>query len=1326
MGRWAVYTPVALFAVLSVVSFAPCLSAQQAPDTSSVPASVQRTRPYRRAQWFIEQRAYPIGHIPAGVRLDALNQVEQMIANESRTTAKPNLVRGLSLANGTAPAASGAVWLPMGPQPTSNVFENSPVSGRISSIVIDPNTPSTIYIGAAMGGVWKSTDSGANWTPLTDGRETLAIGAVALDPDNTQNVWVGTGESNFGADNYYGAGILKSADGGSTWTLLAQSTFGAPIQPTIGGAKIGSLAVLKGSSGLVAIAGVQFFQQSTSSFSPHSGIWRTADGGTTWTNVLAAATGDVVAWDPNNASNCGNSCISYATIGYWGGDSTNGFYRSNDSGQTWTLITGGVIPTYPSANVGRIAMGLAKNNTGATIKTTIYLGVGDSSTQNVLGMYKSTDGGTTWAALSNPPNYCTSQCFYDTVIGVVPNNDSVVFAGGAYGDQVATPSTMWRSTDGGSTWTEVSKPTGTFFSKLHADMHAIAFSPDSSTIYLGSDGGIYSSSNAPSSATAALSIVWNNLNGSATDPTKSLGTLQFYPGMSVASANLALGGTQDNGTQLFTGNYVWSEVECGDGGWSAIDPSNNNTMYTACNTGPIDIEKSTSASPAYGTFSAVTTGITTSDRALFIPPLVIDPSTPTTLYFGSFKLYQTTNSASTWTAMAGGADLTASSSGKISAIGVGTNNTVWVGTSNSKVQVTTNASLGASATFTDRSSGLPNRAITQVMPDRSDTSGATAYVTFSGFDQYNSGFGPGGDGLGYVYKTTNTGATWTNLTGNLPHSPVNDIVVDTSAPNTLYVGTDVGVFYTSNANASPPTWNTLVTGLPKSAVLSLKMDANSRTLIAGTHGRSAWRVVVGGVATLSTNALIFGAQGFGLASAPQTVVVTNTGSAAVTLNTISITNNPTEFALPASVSPVRNNSRLPACSNAMVLSGGGSCAVSVTFTPTGSGTRTGALTVNNTGSVSNLTVNLTGSGPAANAVSLLPASLSFGNVVVNGSLTMPVALSNATISAVSISGFSLPAGYSQTNNCPASLSAGAGCTLIVTFHPTTLTASSGNFSVQDAAGTQTASLSGTGANPTETLTRPGTVAGTTAAGPTTLTPSRPVRPVRSGTTTVLAGTAATVPIVFAPVGETGAATLACFGAPAGTTCEVQPSTLTLKGSPARANVRIRYADSVDSAPAGVYDVQVLAKTDSFSSVLAIPINLVSRRPVAHSDTLAGDNGPRVARSSDEPAPAAFEISATRIDFTADDHKGDPPAREITLTNKLSSPMSVSIDAPSGDFLQTNDCGGELQPASSCRISIRVKADVPFPAAGQLNITTAAGSASVELSVKNMYRIKPED
>ena len=1333
MGRtrqlccWPLAAASYLFSFCLVLASLP-LAAQQ--DPANIPDSVKRSRPYRRAEWFVQQRAYPLGYIPSGARQQALSEVDQMIANETRAGVSNFAARGLALANGAAGAASGSVWTPMGPQPTSTAFSNNPVSGRLTSIVVDPVSPNTIYIGAAMGGVWKSTDGGANWTPLTDAQPTLAVGAVALDPDNNQSIWVATGEENFGLDNYYGAGILKSSDGGTTWTQLAQSTFGVPVSatpPTLGGAKIGSLAILKGSNGQVAIAAVQFFQ--SSGLTPASGIYRTGDGGNSWTNVLNSAAGNVVAWDPNNASNCGSSCIGYATIDSSFGDTSNGFYRSMDSGQTWTKIANAGLPSYPTSSLGRIAMGLAKNNTGATIKTTIYLGIGSSSTQNVLSMWKSTDGGSSWSQLTNAPNYCSSQCFYDNVIGVVPNNDSVVFVGGSFSaDGGATASIIWRSSDGGSTFQEFSKASSASFSSLHADLHAIAFSPDNSTVYAGTDGGIYASSNATNVNTANTQVTWTNLNGSATDVTKSLAITQFYPGMSITSASYVFGGTQDNGSQLFTGNLVWNQVACGDGAWTAIDPNNQNNLYTACNSGPIDIEKSTSSSPSWFTFSESDTGISTSDRANFIPPLVMDPANSSILYFGSFRLYQTTNGAMNWVEMDPSlanntGDLTGGGNAHINAIGVGPNNVVWVGTSGntsgtiaSKVQVSTNANLGASATFTDRSTGLPNRAVTQVMPDPADATGGTAYVTFSGFDQYTGG--TGGDHLGYVYKTSNSGATWTNLTGNLPHSPVNDIVIDPSIANTLYVATDVGVFYTSNANVVTPTWNTLVGGLPKSAVLSLKLHNASRTLIAGTHGRGVWRVVPGGLATVAPATLTFGAQGFSLASAPQSVTITNTGNAAITLNTLST--GSAEFAI---VSPSSSRpARIPTCVNAMILGGGASCSVYIAFTPNGAGARNAILTIANSGVTSPLTVSLSGTGPTAAAVSLLPSPVAFGNVIVNGDATIPVAVSNATGGAVSLANFSVPTGYSQTSNCPASLNAGAGCVIFLTFQPLSLSSFSGNLSVTAGGNAVTASVSGTGSNPAESLGRPNTTPGTAAAGPTTLNPLRPSRPVRSTTNQVVAGSMATVPLVFSSDAASGTASLACLGAPDGVTCTVEPATLKLRGASVGANVKLSYNDAA-TAP-GEYQVQVVARTESFSSVLAIPIRLVSRRTLERSDAANAQNAPPALRSSDTPAPEAFDISPARLEFTSADRRRDAAAREITITNRQAAPLAVAIDSVEGDFVESNDCGVELQPSSSCRVRVRLRADVPFPVAGHLNIRTSAGSATVELLMR--YDVRPQE
>jgi photosystem II stability/assembly factor-like uncharacterized protein len=280
---------------------------------------------------------------------------------------------------------------------------------------------------------------------------------------------------------------------------------------------------------------------------------------------------------------------------------------------------------------------------------------------------------------------------------------------------------------------------------------------------------------------------------------------------------------------IHSGTPTWNDVVCGDGGYTAIDLSTPAIMYAACER--FNIFKSTS-NGAFGTWNAALTGINTGDRVDFIPPLVMDPSNSHTLYFGTNRVYQTTNGASSWTAIS--PDLTGGNSffGVLSAIAVAPNNsnTVYVGTMDNRVQVTTNAGSGPSATWRNVSAGLPPRVVTHVAV--APTTSTTAYATFSGF----TGFG---DNLGHVFKTTNGGSAWSDISGDLPNTPVNFLVIDPDAPSTLFLATDVGVFYSTNGGTN---WTSLVNGLPRVAVLGLTLHNPSGTLRASTHGRGAWDV----------------------------------------------------------------------------------------------------------------------------------------------------------------------------------------------------------------------------------------------------------------------------------------------------------------------------------------------------------------------------------------------------------------------------------------------------------------------------------------------------
>src|SRR6266436_8629786 len=170
----------------------------------------------QRMEWFYNQRAYPLKHIPAGARLRALEQMNQMLANEAQS-AIPN-------ADDSSEASSAAIsstrWTLIGPEPTDTAYNVPITAGRVAALAVDPSNANVVYAGAAGGGVWKTTDGGVHWTPLTDAQPSLAVGSIAIDPLNHSIIYVGTGEENFSGDSYYGAGILKSTNAGSSWTQI--------------------------------------------------------------------------------------------------------------------------------------------------------------------------------------------------------------------------------------------------------------------------------------------------------------------------------------------------------------------------------------------------------------------------------------------------------------------------------------------------------------------------------------------------------------------------------------------------------------------------------------------------------------------------------------------------------------------------------------------------------------------------------------------------------------------------------------------------------------------------------------------------------------------------------------------------------------------------------------------------------------------------------------------------------------------------------------------------------------------------------------------------
>ena len=874
---------VCLGAIALLTVHSPKLAGQGKPEAAGPPSSASTTQsartslPEQRAEWFHGQRAFPRTSIPQGVRERAVQHARHMLATPATRAAA-------GAAKSEALAISGPAWSPIGPQPiVTRLYAGNSASGRVTALVVDPANPSIVYMGAAQGGVWKTTQ-GANpngvWTPLTDTLPSLAMGALAVDPatcsaTGCNTIYAGTGEEDFSGDSYFGAGIFKSTDGGQTWSklpgtitnVLGISSFTGPFDSGVGGARFSALAIDPNNS-QVLLAAVQIFLNVNGGVS--SGIYRSADGGNTWTNVQGGGAGIDIAADPAHAG------TFYATLGSPGGSSSNGVYKSTNDGMTWSAISGTGASSVPSGSgAGRIALAFAPSSSGAG---TLYAGVQDPTPgpnlNGLLGLFKSTDAGVTWTNLTNAPKYCSPQCWYDNVIRTQPNDPSgnTVYVGGS-ADSGGSSATLYRSTDGGTTWTNVSAD-ALGAPLIHTDLHALAFAADSSVLYVGSDGGVWATSDLPTTGTSIPN--WTNMN-------ETLQITQFYPSMSIHPSNpqFGLGGTQDNNTILYQ-NGTWTMDVCGDGGWTIIDPVIPSTAYTAC-TRSILLKSVEDAST--GSFSLANSGIDPTDPVDFIAPFIMDPLTDQQLYFGTNRLWQTTDAANSWNPISG--VLTQATNTALTTIAVAPATSgqeiLYVGTFDALLWVSAPFSSGQPA-FTQHTSGLPGRTVTRIVVDPSDTSGQTAYATYSGFSGMYPGIA-GGDILGHVFKTTNAGGSWLDVSchvsdcsapsaTDLPNTPVNEVVVDPDDPahNTLYAATDVGVFQTSNGGA---TWSPLGTGLPNVAVLSLRLHDPSRTLRAATHGRGAWDLLLPALA---------GTAAFRISSLSPPSTTTQPNSLAVTID----------------------------------------------------------------------------------------------------------------------------------------------------------------------------------------------------------------------------------------------------------------------------------------------------------------------------------------------------------------------------------------------------------------------------------------------------------
>jgi len=685
-----------------------------------------------------------------------------------------------------AEGIGGTVWTSLGP--TNG-------AGRATAIANHPTTATTALIGAAGGGVWKTTNGGASWTPQTETIANLSVGALSYAPSNASIVYLGTGEGGLGSDFIPGIGLLSSSDGGTNWTLpstvIATMFYRISVSPTtpnelVVGTNVGGLRSTGGQNGpwTTVIA-----SQSTPSVTGYGDV----------TDIVRDPASPLVMYATTFDRNSWCARFACADPGIF---SSPTVLKSIDGGILWNVAATGLPVSSFNTRVNRMSIAIAPSNTQVLYAaTSLYDATTGIETAHI---YKTTNGGGSWSdtnlylsATSSIRTYFNTQAWYDNTIVVAPSDANTVIAGGVY---------YVKTTDGGTTWAHPTLNGG----GVHVDVHDLRYDVGG-TLWIANDGGIWTSTDHANTAT---------------DRNTTLVTRQFYDLTSDPSnRNRVFGGQQDNGTSRRGdgGGTSWSFFSGSDGFTSAVFNLASSIAFSTYQF--ISVNRTMDTGAVNVLVSNVTPPYPSSETKPFFSVIEKHPTDPATLYVGSHRVWKSTTGGDGWVAL----PTTTNDATTWSASGV---RGLAISRSNPQVMMVSKytdvfRSTDGGTSWNRVISGLPGKAVLNLEIDPNDSS--KAYAALAGT------FGTS------VYYTTNGGSSWSARGTGLPAFSAQVVRVDPTDSLTLYCGTDVGVYRSTDGGAN---WSPFGSGLPAVSVYDIDILRDGTVLRAATHGRGIWELTV--------------------------------------------------------------------------------------------------------------------------------------------------------------------------------------------------------------------------------------------------------------------------------------------------------------------------------------------------------------------------------------------------------------------------------------------------------------------------------------------------